>query len=283
VDALHKAHTDLIQHVRSKHRKVIVFLGTSPLKTTKENPLDFEARKQMILAIFPDINVLYITDTMQDDIWSANLDSQIKCVVGPSQSVELYGGRDSFLSRYSGKHHTTELMQEVVISGSGRRRELSSRVNDSQEFRHGVIWATQNQYAKCQPTVDVAILDETQSKILLGRKRDEAKFRLIGGYIEAGHTAEQTARKDVTEEAGIEINGIQYVSSFVVDDWRYKEESDKITTFLFTAQYTFGKPTPGDDIYEVQWFPISNELLNDVVDTHKMLIAAVLHVVAQSN
>jgi len=281
VDELHEAHVELIQHVKQKHRKVIVFLGLSPLKCTQENPLDFEARKQMLLCTFPDINVLYIADQMHDDVWSNTLDQQIRHLVGPTQTVCLYGGRDSFISRYSGKYDTQELLQEVFTSGSARRKELSVSVKANPAFRHGVIWATQNRYPVCYPTVDVAVLDEQRSRILLGRKKDEKKYRLIGGFVEPGHTLEQTVRKEVMEEAGIEVNGIQYVSSFVIDDWRYRGEVDNITTSLFTALYTFGKPTPGDDIYEVRWFDISNSLLDDVVDGHKMLLAAVLHIAAQ--
>jgi bifunctional NMN adenylyltransferase/nudix hydrolase len=53
VPELHDAHKDLIETVCDKHDKVIIFLGLSPLMVTRENPLDFESRKQMILEQFP--------------------------------------------------------------------------------------------------------------------------------------------------------------------------------------------------------------------------------------
>jgi bifunctional NMN adenylyltransferase/nudix hydrolase len=53
VPELHDAHKDLIETVCDKHDKVIIFLGLSPLMVTRENPLDFESRKQMILESSP--------------------------------------------------------------------------------------------------------------------------------------------------------------------------------------------------------------------------------------
>ncbi len=62
VPDLHQAHRDLIEKVISQHQKTIIFLGLSPCKSTRNNPLDFEARKNMILDSYPDVIVLYIDD-----------------------------------------------------------------------------------------------------------------------------------------------------------------------------------------------------------------------------
>ena len=58
VHELHQAHRDLLDHVTAEHRKVVVVLGLSPLMNTISNPLDFEARKQMIQAEYPNAIVL---------------------------------------------------------------------------------------------------------------------------------------------------------------------------------------------------------------------------------
>ena len=70
VHELHEAHKALIQHVFDNHEKVIIFLGLSPLPVSFNNPLDFESRKQMILAEFPEAIVLYCKDTVSDEVWS---------------------------------------------------------------------------------------------------------------------------------------------------------------------------------------------------------------------
>jgi len=179
VHELHTAHLDLIQSVCSEHEKVIIFLGLSPLMVTQNNPLDFESRKQMILDKFPNVIILYIKDSHSDEIWSNDLDEKIKDILGPNQSAVLYGSRDSFISRYHGKYSTQELMQEIYVSGSETRKSISKKVKNAPEFRAGVIWAAYNQYPKCYPTVDVAILVEQMKNCFLHVSRRKRSIGLL--------------------------------------------------------------------------------------------------------
>lgn len=273
VHELHAGHKELIEYVCGSHDKVVIFLGLSPLMVTLNNPLDFEARKQMILDAFPDVIVLYIKDMPGDDVWSRRLDEQIADVVSPSQSVMLYGGRDSFIDRYSGKYPTQELLQESFYSGRVQRRAIiGSRTKRSADFRAGVVWAAGSRYPTAYQTVDVAILDGR--KLLLGRKPNQAQFRFIGGFSDPrSPSLEADVRREVSEETGVSVDGIQYVGSVVVDDWRYRDEADCIKTALFTAQYTFGRPTPGDDIEEVRWFDLQGiRIEHDIVPEHRPLM-----------
>lgn len=265
VDELHDGHKKIIEYVLSNHHKVIVFLGVSPLKCTIKNPLDFEARKQMIVDLNPNINVLYIKDQPSDETWSKNLDSQIRDLIGPSQTVVLYGGRDSFIKCYTGKYPTSELMSDIIVSGSQIRDNISNTVKASSDFRKGVIWATCNQYPKCYTTVDIAIVDSEKKKVLLARKPNESLYRFVGGFVDPGETLEHAANREVIEETGLEVANIEYLTSFVQSDWRYRSERDKITTAFFRGYYVFGSPTPKDDICELRWFTYQE--LIDIRDT----------------
>lgn len=276
VDELHDAHLELIQYVVDRHPKVIIILGLSPCKCTVNNPLDFESRKQMILEKFPEVIVVYTKDCHSDVLWSQNLDERLDDIIGANQSVVLYGGRDSFIKHYFGKNPTIELEQMAFISGTARRKALSNKVKGSADFRHGVIWATQNQYPKCFPTVDIALLNENHTRILLGRKRYEKEFRFPGGFVMPGQTLEDTAVRETKEETGVDIQNPCYVGSFVIDDWRYRSEVDKITTTLFVTDEISGRPCPGDDIAEVRWFEYGEELLGQIRDEHQQLFEAVL-------
>jgi len=265
VHELHTAHYDLIKSVCNEHDKVIIFLGLSPLMVTRNNPLDFESRKQMILQEFPEVNVLYIKDTKEDEPWSTKLDEQISDLVGSQQSVVLYGSRDSFISHYTGKYNTQELLQESFISGTEIRRSISRKVKNTPEFRAGVIWGAYNQYPKTYATVDVAVLNEEETKILLARKPFETQFRFIGGFSDPeSESYEEDARREVYEEACIDVTDPIYLGSFKVDDWRYRSEIDKIKTMFFVCRYFAGKPEARDDVVEVRWFD-----LNDFYD-HKL-------------
>ncbi len=51
----------------------------------------------------------------------------------------------------------------------------------------------------------------------------------------------EDAKREVQEEAGVEVGNITYLGSTLINDWRYRGEIDKIKTALFVAKYVFGK------------------------------------------
>lgn len=279
VDELHDGHIDLITQIIENHPKVIIFLGLSPCKCTSRNPLDFEARKKMILNKFPNVIVLYIVDQYSDITWSDNLDSQIKNIIGANQTALLYGSRDSFIKYYSGKFPCKEIEQTVFTSGTEIRKKISNQVSGTPEFRQGVIWAVNNQYPKCHSTVDAAIIKHSpfnDTRILLGKRSKEPKYRLIGGFVQPGETYEDAAVREVKEETGIDVFGLKYIKSFVIDDWRYRSEVDKITTALFVCNFRSGTPEPKDDIDELRWFTLNVNLLPNIVEEHVELVKVIM-------
>lgn len=261
VHELHEAHRDLIQYVVDRHKKVVIFLGTSPLPNSTNNPLDFESRKQMILEQFPEVIVLYVKDHPSDKEWSKKLDEQINDIRVGGQSAVLYGGRDSFMEHYHGKFPTQELLQEVFFAGTEVRKQIArSSARNSAEFRAGAIWASQSRFPTAYQCVDIAVFNEDRSKLLLGQKKtDGDRWRFFGGFSDPrSPSLEADAKREVSEEAGIEIGDLKYVGSAVVDDWRYRSEPDCIKTAMFEAKYLHGRPTPNDDIDAVRWFELAH-------------------------
>lgn len=276
VNELHEGHKQLINGVVRKHEKVLLFLGLSPVRVTRNNPLDFESRKQLILNGYPNVNVLYIKDVPSDEAWSKNLDQQIRDLVGPLATVVLYGGRESFIDHYTGKYPTEEIGESVYRSGTEVRKKLGAAVKSHPCFRAGVVWAAYNRYPTTFPTVDVAIWDETGTKLLMAKKPDEQLYRFIGGFVSPGETLEATCRREVAEEAHIEITDPQYVGSRPIDDWRYRRELDGIVTTLFEAKHMFGRPAPDDDISELAWFEVEG-LRDKIVEEHRPLLRMLMN------
>lgn len=272
VDDLHEGHKNFIDAIVKSHPRVIIFLGISAAKCSTNNPLDYDARKKMINRHYPDVSVLYIKDTHSDKKWSAYLDEQINTMIGPGHTACLYGGRDSFIMHYMGKFDTVELRQEVFTSGTAIRKQLAVKSKGTVDFNSGVIWATLNQYPVCLATVDIAIFNDDNSKILLGRKPDEEKYRLIGGFVDPGETLEDAAIRETKEEASIKIFPPIYQKSFVVNDWRYRSERNKITTSLFVANHAHGTPEPNDDIEELKWFKFNGDMVKELIQGHIPLI-----------
>lgn len=275
VPDLHEAHKKLIKTVCDKHQKVIIFLGLSPIFDIHD-PLDFEARKQMILEAFPNVIVAYIPDMHSDEFWSKKLDEQIGHLKGPNQSVILYGGRDSFLTHYKGKFPTEEIEQDVWISGTEIRAMVKNNVKSNRDFRHGAIWQTWQRYPTVFPTVDIAVINFDKQEILLGKKPNETLWRFVGGFTDpSDESYEHAAIRELSEEVpNIEVGGINeltYIGSAKINDWRYVKKVDKIITHLFMAPYKFGNPIAGDDLAETKWFKLTELTENDIVNGHKNL------------
>lgn len=285
VHQLHEAHLDLIQHVCEQHEKVLILLGVSPLPSSVSNPLDFEARKQMLLDRFPNVSVLYVKDQGSDDVWSRKVDEIINDFGVPGQSAVLYGSRDSFIAHYTGRFATRELLPERILSGTEVRRQIArSRTRATADFRAGVIWATQARFPTAYTTVDVAILNEDGTKLLLCRKDNEKLYRFVGGFSDPDSISfEADAKREVAEETTLEVGDLEYIGSTRVEDWRYRSEPDCIKTMMFSARYLFGRPEPRDDIVEVRWFDLCDaegvQKINpaEIAPNHRPLLTMLLN------
>jgi bifunctional NMN adenylyltransferase/nudix hydrolase len=275
---LHPGHVALIESVLSKHKRCVIVLGISPALGSKKNPLDFHTREKMIKKSFPDVIVLPLADHPLDTAWSANLDMLLTNTF-PHASFTLYGGRKSFIEYYSGRNAVHELPSNGDFSATELREAIQDQVVESIEFRSGIIYAYANTYEKVYPTVDIAVFRKDRSEILLGKKQNDGKWRLIGGFADPSDKSfESAAMRELQEECGpIEVSSMQYEGSFQVDDWRYRNERDKIITTLFSTDHISGEPSAQDDIAEVRWFALEklHELLErkETTPTHEELLS----------
>lgn len=275
IHELHEAHRDVIDTVRAKHDRVIIFVGLSPLRNTSRNPLDFNTRKKMIQETYPDVEVYYVEDNPSDKVWSKNLDREIEKWLKPYQKAVIYGSRDSFIPHYSGRYPTLELEATKYISGTEIRRRLANSNTSTLDFRKGVISASFNRYPTCYTTVDIAIIDKDKGRVLLCRKPDESLPRFVGGFSTPdSESFEDDARREVMEETGLEVGDLTYIGSAKINDWRYKGEVDKIKTMMYVGTYLFGRPEANDDISSVEWVSLS-DLVSGVVQVmpeHEVLV-----------
>lgn len=269
VHNLHHEHLKLIETVFDNHDKVIIFLGTTTAINTKKNPLDFITRKLMVEKECAAI-ILPLPDCKSDLIWSKNIDIRISEVF-PNKEATLYGSRDSFIPYYKGKHKTCELEPESYISATGIRDKISKKILSSADFRAGIIYSVYSQYPIMFSTVDVVIVKNDQ--ILLGRKKDETRWRFVGGFVDpTDETEELACAREAREETGLELSDFKFICSKKISDWRYKGIQDRaIMTHFYEAKYIFGSPQPMDDIEELKWFNFSEQLVTELVEDHQKL------------
>ena len=265
----------MVESVLAKHDKVVLFLGVSPTLSTKRNPLDFLSRKVMFEEQYGNrISVILpLNDKKSDEIWSKQVDTKIREAF-PIGSVVLYGSRDSFIPHYLGNHKVIELIPSSMVSATEIRNSVSKKVERTKEFRAGVIYACYNSFDLVHPVIDVAIMNDDETQVLLGRKHQEDKFRFIGGFADVSdENLEQTVRREAFEETGLDIGGITYIASMKVRDWRYRSDAERsIMTSFFKAKKVSGYAKGADDLAEVKWFNVADLKIDELVDEHNQLL-----------
>lgn len=271
VHKLHTEHVKLLNYVISRHEKVIIFLGTTQAINTRRNPMDFITRKLMIENVVKVSAILPLPDQKSDAVWSQQIHDKVREVF-PSGDVTLYGSRDSFIPYYSGKWKTCELEPDTYVSATDIRDQISKKTLASEEFRAGIIYSIYSHYPTTFSTIDVAIIKGDE--ILLGRKKNEVAWRLIGGFVDPTDESDIAAcKREVMEETGLEVSDFKFICSKKIRDWRYAGINDKgVMTRFYSAKYIFGAPEPNDDIVELKWVKLANLQDCKIVKEHNELI-----------
>lgn len=273
---LHEGHKYLIDTIMKTHKKVIIFIGVAIATGTKENPLDFHTREIMLREYYnsPNLLIMPIADMPSDKDWSENLDNMIKSIF-PRDEIKLYGSRDSFKKHYFGKFEINEIPTAINETATESRNNIAISIMKTKEHREGIIYAIQNKWDNVYSTVD-AVIQKGFENILLCKKRNENKWRFVGGFISNDdNTAESALLREVNEELGLtndNIANITYKGSSIVNDWRYNGK-EKIMTFIFNVYIKQGEELnliAKDDIYEYKWFKFENVEFN-LMNEHKEL------------
>jgi bifunctional NMN adenylyltransferase/nudix hydrolase len=276
VPYLHEGHKNTIQTVLDNHKQIAIFLGVGHTRGLPKNPYDYNTRRNMMQSTFPEVglSIHSIGDKRSDKEWSIELDKRISEIF-PGRSIVLYGSRDSFISRYHGVHETLELETDVFVSGTEIREEHKNSLLAEEAFRIGINYSVNDRYFNPIPTVDIAVIKRQEEKVLLARKDGETKYRFIGGFVDTtDESLERAAIRELKEEAGNDIEvsqDIKYVTSRLVDDWRYSGEAVKPLTTLYAVEYMWGTPRPSDDIVELKWFDLNSLSSDDLMDEHFIL------------
>lgn len=255
----------------------IVVIGVPPssIKATKNNPLDFDARRRMIEEAYgKKFQIMYLKDERSDFVWSSKLDEMIKTVAGNRDAV-LFGTQEA-MRAYRGEFKKEIYEVDKAVSNDLMLRDLAGkRVLSGEAWRAGAIWSSQNRYDSVCPTVDCLIFDGRGREVWMGKKKDENKLRFIGGFASPkDNSFEDTACREAKEETGLDCDILGYVCSMKINDWRYEHETDKIITTLYAMQRVGGTPKASDDIAEIQRVDLFKLNPEDVVEEHHELLEA---------
>ncbi len=103
-----------------------------------------------------------------------------------------------------------------------------------------------------------ALVLDGEDRVLLSRRAYEpqaGKWDIPGGFLEEGEEPLDALRRELREEAGVEIEPLELVGIWV-DRYGGDDEATATLNLYWTARIVSGKPTPADDVAELAWFPI---------------------------
>jgi 8-oxo-dGTP diphosphatase len=139
------------------------------------------------------------------------------------------------------------------------------------------------EYPRPAVTVDCLVIRTTgnEKEILLIRRGNDpfcGKWALPGGFIGMDETLVQAAQRELREETGLEVSGLEQFRTFdkVDRDPRHRTIS---TVFIGRPEQGTNNVTAGSDAGEAKWFPLTS--LPELAFDHNEIVrmAAALKVI----
>ena len=107
-------------------------------------------------------------------------------------------------------------------------------------------------YPRISPAVIVAIIKERQILLARSSRFASAMYSVLAGFVEPGESLEECVKREIREEAGIEVKDIKYFAS---QPWPFPDS----LMVGFTARYAAGEITVDNkEIVEAAWFTADN-------------------------
>lgn len=120
-----------------------------------------------------------------------------------------------------------------------------------------------------------AIIQNSKGEILMGKRTKKGLFYpnmwgLPGGLIEFGETIEQTIKRELKEELGVESKVVKYGKP-IVQLPNKKTQTQYLSTPVY-CKITSGTPRPKDETSEVKWFKPSEIKSMELAYNHKEIL-----------
>ena len=126
--------------------------------------------------------------------------------------------------------------------------------------------------------VPVMIFDE-HHRLLLQHRTDDNMWDFPGGYMELGESTEETARREVREETGLEIDEMMLFKVFAGNEFFYEyPNGDQVFSAcpVYITNDVHGTLQPdGHEGSEVKYFPI-HDLPGEMLPQVRMIIESFL-------
>ena len=119
--------------------------------------------------------------------------------------------------------------------------------------------------AEKQFPIVVALITNDQGEVLLAKRYEPAlkhahnKWEFIGGGIDFGETPTEALKREVREEAGVEIEIIRLLPEIVSNVWNLPDDNNQqVLIIAYECKIISGTPTANldEEIGELKFYPI---------------------------
>jgi 8-oxo-dGTP diphosphatase len=110
-------------------------------------------------------------------------------------------------------------------------------------------------YAHSKPTASAVVYDD-EGRVLLARRAHDphaGKWDLPGGFLEEGEHPLDCLRRELREEAGVELADEELLGIWI-DRYEYKRRIIATLNVYYAARIGDGEPEAADDVAELRWF-----------------------------
>lgn len=116
-------------------------------------------------------------------------------------------------------------------------------------------------FTKLRRTAACAVIFDTEGRLLLVRRTDNARWVLPGGNIEVGETAAQAVVREVREETGYGVVVVRLIGVYSEPNHTtIKYPDGNVSSYVaiaFECKVVGGSATPSDESSAVEWFALS--------------------------
>ncbi len=132
--------------------------------------------------------------------------------------------------------------------------------------------------------VGAGVLPYRDGKLLLQRRRDNGFWADHGGSLEPGEELEQTARRELKEETGLEARKLELLGVFSGPDMDYTypngDEVAMVSAIYLCRDFSGTLRAQAEEVAELRWFPL-DQLPENIFPVTRRPLAACLEKLRQ--
>ena len=224
-----------------------IICGRKILVKTDRDRVEIPAMKSLTDIGLKPLREHYVGAVRGQDCFAAEISEDARI----PENMKLYGTRGMF-------HHVDKVVFKTVLKAlhiiEWDKNDLycsrcASKMEAKKDERAKICIQCGNiRYPRLSPAVIVLV--SRGDKILLARspRFEEELYSVLAGFVEPGETLEDTVKREIKEEVGIDVGEIRYFGS---QHWPFPDS----LMIAFTAKYAGGEISIDEsEIVRAAWF-----------------------------